>query len=552
MLENDIDFNFNDINTELVNVKNPINDSESEINESFDNSELKNTIKKGVEKYFSCSKCSGIVSNTRVCQKCDRFYCGNCSSTLSKCPTCKSSKKMEQDKSIDSVVSEIFYEGKVVEENLNFGILSAGSLKNLRRENSLNFIIKKNGEENDFGRISRSLSQSFIENLSSISNSVLYSSIDDGYSNSNLLDNIENEGKFMKKEIKEIKKRKNDYIDINNALKEDKNSSIFMCGILAKYLSNEGIDVLITKDISKSYKSYQDSIMKSLITGLYKGRIIKIHFDFNEEVNNEILTNKKLRENFIKIWIIILSEELKIKKDSLFFKSLYKGTATLKVVTTDDFEEKNLKKIKESKKGIKDIGYKLLIEGCLISTKMFDDRYNNNDNGWAKKGEKRGGRDYDPPKGWVGYGLKVIDKYDINNIWLGMSNIEGEWWVAYHGAGRDRNSNDVKNIVKNIVENGFIIGQHQACKNDKNINNLSNIDHPRVGKGVYLSDKIAEAEVYAGKVEIENKEYKIAFMCRVCPKKVRISSYIEYYFVVDPNYDCVRPYRILLKENKKN
>ena len=49
---------------------------------------------------------------------------------------------MEQDESIDSVVSEIFYEGKVVEENLNFGILLVGSLKNLRRENSLNYIIK--------------------------------------------------------------------------------------------------------------------------------------------------------------------------------------------------------------------------------------------------------------------------------------------------------------------------------------------------------------------------------------------------------------------------
>lgn len=551
MLENDIDidFNFNDINTESVNLKNPINDSENEINASFDNSELKNTIKKGVEKFFSCSKCSTIVSNTRVCQKCERFYCGNCSITLSKCPTCKSSKKMEQDKSIDSVVSEIFNEGKIVEENLNFGILSTGSLKNLRQENSLNCIIKKNGEDNDFLNISRSLSQSFIENLSSISNSDLFSSIDDEYSNTNLLDIIEKEGKFMKKEIKEIKKKKNDYIDINNALKEDKNSSIFICGILAKYLSNEGIDVLITKDISKSY---QDSIMKSLITGLYKCRIIKIHFDFNDKVNNEILSNKKLRENFIKSWIIILSEELKVKQDSLFFKSLYKGTATLKVGTTDNFDEKDLKKIKNSKKGIKDIGYKLLIEGCLISTKMFDERYNNNDNGWAKIGEKRGGRDYDPPKGWVGYGLKVIDKYDINNIWLGMSNIEGEWWVAYHGAARGRKSNDVKNITKNIVENGFKRGQHQACENDKNINNLSNKDHPRVGKGVYLSDKIAEAEGYAGKVEIENKEYKIAFMCRVCPNKVRISYIEEHYFVVDPNNDCVRPYRILLKEIKKN
>jgi len=92
MLEDDIDidFNFNDLNTELANLKNPISDSENEINTLFDNSELKNTIKKEVEKYFSCSKCSTIVSNTRVCQKCDRFYYGNCSNTLSKCPTCKS------------------------------------------------------------------------------------------------------------------------------------------------------------------------------------------------------------------------------------------------------------------------------------------------------------------------------------------------------------------------------------------------------------------------------------------------------------------------------
>jgi len=38
---------------------------------------------------------------------------------------------MEQDESVDSVASEIFYKVKVVEEKLNFGILSVGSLKNL-------------------------------------------------------------------------------------------------------------------------------------------------------------------------------------------------------------------------------------------------------------------------------------------------------------------------------------------------------------------------------------------------------------------------------------
>ena len=41
---------------------------------------------------------------------------------------------------------------------------------------------------------------------------------------------------------------------------------------------------------------------------------------------------------------------------------------------------------------------------------MFDTRWNNRDGGWAKKGEKRGGREYIPPYGWIGYGLNVIDK----------------------------------------------------------------------------------------------------------------------------------------------
>ena len=549
MIEENINFDFDydskHSNTELVNLKNPINDTEDEINTTFDNSEMKYSIKQGTEKFFSCSRCSTIVSNTSVCQKCENLYCGNCSCKISKCPSCKSEKQLVPDKNIDFVVSEVFNDGKVVEENLNFGILSVASLKNLRRENTLNYIIKGKEEENDFGRISRSLSQSFIENCSSISSSKIIGSVDDKYSSTTLFDLLENQGKLMKNEIKEIKKRKNDYIDINDALKEDKNSSIFVCGILAKSLINEGIDVLIAKDISKSY---QDSIMKSLITGLYKCRIINIHFDFNEKVNNEILRNKKLREDFIKSWIIILSEELNVSQDSLFFKSMYKGTATLEFIITKTFKENKLENIKMKGIGILDIRIYLLIKGCLISPRMFDERYNNNDMGWAKKGEKRGGREYDPPKGWVGYGLNVINKYGENNIWLGMSNIEGEWWVAYHGVGNRFNSDERKIMINNIVIGGFKAGERQFHNNCININNLSNKEHHKVGKGLYLSDKIAVAEGYAGIVEYEKKQYKIAFMCRVCPNKVRIASDKKDYFVVDPNYDCVRPYRILLKD----
>ena len=33
----------------------------------------------------------------------------------------------------------------------------------------------------------------------------------------------------------------------------------------------------------------------------------------------------------------------------------------------------------------------MLVDGCLISTEMFDTRWNNSGSGWASRGEKRGG-----------------------------------------------------------------------------------------------------------------------------------------------------------------
>ena len=39
-------------------------------------------------------------------------------------------------------------------------------------------------------------------------------------------------------------------------------------------------------------------------------------------------------------------------------------------------------------------------------------------------------------------------------------------------------------------------------------------------------------------------------MCRVCPEKVRISRAEPDYYVLDPNKDCIRPYRILLRDTR--
>ena len=53
------------------------------------------------------------------------------------------------------------------------------------------------------------------------------------------------------------------------------------------------------------------------------------------------------------------------------------------------------------------------MEGCKLSPNMLDSR-GNREIGWGE-GEKRGGFDYYPPKGWKGFGLKVWDRYDNGN-----------------------------------------------------------------------------------------------------------------------------------------
>lgn len=116
---------------------------------------------------------------------------------------------------------------------------------------------------------------------------------------------------------------------------------------------------------------------------------------------------------------------------------------------------------------------------------MFDKKYDNKDGGWGI-GQKRGPPkhlvDYDPPIGYLGYGLSVENKYDNgDNTWLGKDNKEGEWYIAYHGT-------DFK-YVKDILEKGFGRGDGQYYKNDKNINKLSNPPFEKCGKGVYCTPK---------------------------------------------------------------
>ena len=527
MKEND-DYSFS--NNEII-----------ERNSKLENSLIFNDIVKSVEEYFKCISCFKLIKNTIVCENCLKLFCNSCSDFFMSCPNCKICPfKQTKDKNVDYVIKKLFPNGNLLKENLNFSILIATDLNTLYKEKGIKNLIKE--EKKDFNIFSSQLRQSMISNLSNMSFSSEFESIDEEYTYTNLFEIIENNGKLIKKEIEETKKNEPEkYIEINEALSNPPNSDLFISGLLAKHLNNEGVEVAIERHTSKSIK---DSIMNLLTTGLYKGKIIQIHFDYSEQVNSKILENEMLRNTFIKSWLTIISSKTKIKKNNLYFKSL-QGSISLSLVSMENIEQKQLEDIKKLYKEIKEIEYHLLLEGCVISPEMFDTRWNNRDGGWAKKGEKRGGRIYNPPYGWIGYGLNVTDKYDNkDNTWLGMKNIEGEWWVAYHGNGIKNNR--IKDVNDTNHKNEIINNLPHFFNKVNNINELSKKKYPFVGSGLYLTDKINDDSFEI--IEHLNHRYNITFMCRVHPNEVRISQEKENYFVVDPNENCVRPYRILLKE----
>ena len=112
--------------------------------------------------------------------------------------------------------------------------------------------------------------------------------------------------------------------------------------------------------------------------------------------------------------------------------------------------------------------------------------------------------------------------------------------------------------MKNVVGGGFGAGSGQAYEFDDNINELSKPQYIKCGRGVYCTPKIKEAEGYAGVFTMNNSQYKIVFMCRVNPYKIRIAKGMPIYWIVSGDSlssgnikkydDEIRIYRILLKK----
>ena len=104
-----------------------------------------------------------------------------------------------------------------------------------------------------------------------------------------------------------------------------------------------------------------------------------------------------------------------------------------------------------------------------------------------------------------------------NNTWLGHDGSSGEWCVAYHGVGRSKDSDTIKNIIGSIYSTSFLPGPNQVHANHEDMFHKGK----KVGEGVYVTPYIQVAEEYAGTANVNGVNYKIVIMVRVNPSARR-------------------------------
>ena len=161
--------------------------------------------------------------------------------------------------------------------------------------------------------------------------------------------------------------------------------------------------------------------------------------------------------------------------------------------------------------------------------------------------EIRGGHPYYHPQGWFRHGLKVVDKYPDDKVWLGMNNSPGEWAVAYHGTN--------PKAVRPIKDQGLL--QSRVATDQMKVEaKQKNSSIPDV-KGLYVATHCeGGASGYADSFEVTGsnnvtKNYQVVFQCRVKPGKftehkgpVSVGKAWRVF-----NEKAIRPYGLLLKSS---
>ena len=354
-----------------------------------------------------------------------------------------------------------------------------------------------------------------------------------------------------KKIEKEISDNPENFIDIKEAVNQN-DQQLVALGKLGESLENMGIKVAIDKRNIKT----DDYIINNqfISSGIIKKNKYEIHVEENDEKKqNLILNDENEQKKFKEEWKEKISNYSNIPKNEIFITNLRKGSVTMDVIfKKTEFKNKNgsdiniaeiMKQFANTNPKILNIIKKNILGACKLSLDMLDSRGNQLANGWARPGERRGGREYFPPDNkWIGFGLRVMDIYDNgNNEWIGMNGNPNEWAVAYHGTS--------ESAVKPILsKDGKFFSSYnegatgQKCKDYKNVNMLSQAQYPLCGEGTYCSPHLDYASEFSRGVII---------MCRVNPSLIRIpeGEFEENEWITDGTRNTIRPYRLLYKIN---
>ena len=369
-----------------------------------------------------------------------------------------------------------------------------------------------------------------------------------------LLEDINYFGESINNEINEEKKF-NPYITIehafqlgyNNVKNNNYKNEYFVLALLACALKYHGCNVVIEKEKVKSDEKNKElnTALQFLSSGMYNFKKYIFYFDFGGEINKKLLSDIKEGNNFNEKLKIKLKELFGLKDNDIIMTNPgipYSITAIIKQSKFNEYSSQSLfnELIKNPEFfSLKHVTKSILLSGCKLNPTMIEPRANNKDPKWGNN-EVRGGEIYYPPKGWVGYGLRVADRYDNgDNSWLDYNHSEGEWCVAYHGIG---NGSQIFDYKKSFLTNSLKPGISQLFKNNEDILGK------QIGEGMIFTPKPEIMEQSCGVFDCCGLKYKIGFMTRIMPKRIRRPKGKNDYWVINGTDNEIRPYRILIKE----
>ena len=379
-----------------------------------------------------------------------------------------------------------------------------------------------------------------------------------------LLKDINYLGEINKKEMKREKSiNKDKYISIEEAFQNNKhkkingfNNEFYVLALLGKALQIQGCSVLIEKNFPENLEQNKEmnTTIQFLANGMYNFIKYIFYFDLGEGKHNKLLKDLNERNNFNLKLRKKLHQIFNLAENDIIMTNIrfdpYSVTAIIKQEKFTQYSTDNLiqflrndiefNRIKFIEKGI-------LLSACKLNPYMLDSRGNNKDGKWGFN-ELRGGKPYNPPNGWVGYGLRIADRYDNgDNSWIDYNNSKNEWSVAYQSIGSEsfetqlNTSNTSFNIFNSNISNPGIKKQY------KDFNDFYHLGY-RVGEGIIITPKPEIMEKNCRIFDCYGKKYKIGFMTRVMPKKIRRAENQEDYWVINGTDNEIRPYRILIKE----